>query len=67
MKMVVGKYKYGISILPDDCIAYKDGYRYGAYKQNIEDKDDMHITEWFKTKDEIQAFVNENKEYGKEM
>lgn len=65
--MVVGNYKYGISILPDDCIAYSDGYRYGAYKQNLQDKNDMHITEFFKTKEEIQKFVNKNREYGKEM
>lgn len=65
--MVVGNYKYGISILPDDCIAYSDGYRYGAYKQNLQDRNDMHITEFFKTKEEIQKFVNKNREYGKEM
>lgn len=65
--MVVGNYKYGISILPDDCIAYSDGYKYGAYKQNLQDKNDMHITEFFKTKEEIQKFVNKNREYGKEM
>lgn len=65
--MVVGNYKYGISILPDDCIAYSDGYRYGAYKQNLQDRNDMHITEFFKTKEEIQIFVNKNREYGKEM
>ena len=33
--MVIGNYKYGISYLPDNCIAYRDGYRYGAYKENI--------------------------------
>lgn len=65
--MVVGNYKYGISILPDDCIAYSDGYRYGAYKQNLQDKNNMRITEFFKTKEEIQKFVNKNREYGKEM
>lgn len=65
--MVVGNYKYGISILPDDCIAYSDGYRYGAYKQNLQDRNDMHITDFFKTKEEIQKFVNKNREYGKEM
>ena len=51
--MVIGNYEYGISYLPDNCMAYKDGYRYGAYKENINDKNDAHITEWFKTKDEI--------------
>lgn len=40
---------------------------YGAYKENINDKNDAHITGWFKTKDEIQKFVNEHREYGKEM
>ena len=49
--MVIGNYKYGISYLPDNCMAYKDGYRYGAYKVNLNNKNDMHITEWFKTKD----------------
>ena len=63
--MIVNNYKYGISLLPDNCIAYKDGYRYGAYKQNLSDTNDMHITEFLKTKDDIQNFVNKNKEYGK--
>lgn len=35
--MVIGNYKYGISRLPDDCMAYKDGYKYGAYKESIQD------------------------------
>lgn len=65
-KMIVNNYKYGISILPENCIAYKDGYRFGAYKQSLKDKNDLHITEWFKTEEEIQKFVNENREYGKE-
>lgn len=63
--MTVGNYKYGISLLPANCIAYRDGYRYGAYKQNLQDKDDMHITEFFKTEKEAQKFVNHNKEYGR--
>ena len=63
--MVVNGYRYGISLLPDNCIAYREGYRYGAYKQNLQDKGDMHITEFFKTKKEIQTFVNDNKEYGR--
>lgn len=29
--MTVNKIKYGISYLPEDCLAYKDGYRYGAF------------------------------------
>lgn len=65
--MVIGNYKYGISRLPDDCMAYKDGYKYGAYKESINDKNDAHITGWFKTKDEIQKFVNKHREYGKEV
>ena len=63
--MIVNGYKYGISLLPENCIAYRDGYRYGAYKQNLQDKDDMHITEFFKTEKEVQKFVNHNKEYGR--
>ena len=58
-------HRYGISLLLDNCIAYREGYRYGAYKQNLQDKEDMHITEFFKTKEEIQTFVNDNKEYGR--
>ena len=65
--MVIENYKYGISRLPDDCMAYKDGYKYGAYKESINDKNDAHITGWFKTKDEIQKFVNKHREYGKEV
>lgn len=48
--MTVDNYKYGISLLPDDCMAYRDGYRYGAYKQNINNKEDMHITEFSREK-----------------
>ena len=57
--MVVNGYRYGISLLPDNCIAYREGYRYGAYKQNLQDKGDMHITEFFKSKDEIQEFKDD--------
>lgn len=63
--MTIDNFKYGISILPENCFPYKEGYRYGAYKQNLSNGD-SHITEFFKTKREIQAFVNENREYGKE-
>lgn len=63
--MIVNNYKYGISLLPENTIPYRNGYRYGAYKQNITDKNDMHITEFFKTKEEIQNFVNHNSEYGR--
>ena len=59
--MIVNEYKYGISLLP----AYRNGYRYGAYKQNLQDKNDMHITEFFKTEKEVQKFVNHNKEHGR--
>ena len=31
--MVIGNYEYGIGYLPDNCMAYRDGYRYGAYKE----------------------------------
>lgn len=63
--MTINNMKYGISTLPENCMAYKDGYRYGAYRQNLNDKGDIHIVEFFKTEKEIQKFVNENKEYGR--
>lgn len=63
--MTIDNFKYGISTLPENCFPYNEGYRYGAYKQNL-GNNDSHITEFFKTKEEIQAFVNENREYGKE-
>lgn len=63
--MIKNNIKYGISLLPENCIAYKDGYRYGAYKQNLQDKNDMHIVDFFKTKEEVQKFVNNNIEYGR--
>ena len=63
--MIVKNIKYGISRLPENCIAYKDGYRYGAYRQNLDDKNDDHVTEFFKTKEDVQIFVNSNREYGK--
>lgn len=63
--MIINNIKYGISTLPENCMAFKDGYKYGAYRQNMNDKNDMHIVEFFKTEGEIQKFVNENKEYGK--
>ena len=62
--MIIKNMKYGISILPENCIAYSDGYRYGAYKENLDNKRDTHILEFFKTKEEVQKFVNANKEYG---
>ena len=63
--MIINNYKYGISLLPENTIPYRNGYRYGAYKQNITDKNDMHIMEFFKTKEEIQEFVNHNRAYGR--
>lgn len=64
--MIKNNIKYGISLLPKNCFPFQEGYRYGAYKQNLQDKDDMHITEFFKTKEEIQDFVNINTEYGRD-
>lgn len=63
--MVVNNIKYGISILPADCAAYTDGYRFGAYKHDLK-TGDTHVTEFFKAKSEIQVFVNANPKYGKE-
>ena len=63
--MIINNMKYGISLLPTDCMAYKDGYRYGAYRQNLDDKRDDHVLEFFKTREEVQNFVNNNKEYAK--
>ncbi len=63
--MIVCGFKYGISILPGNCIPYKEGYRYGAYRVELDNPNNMHITEFFKTKEEIQIFVNNNREYGK--
>ena len=54
--------KRGISILPEDCQAYADGYLYGAYTQTPDGE--THIVEFFKTKAEIQPFVNANPQYG---
>ena len=63
--MIINNIKYGICILPENCIAYKDGYRYGAYQENLDNKRDDNIVEFFKTKNEVQLFVNNNREYGK--
>lgn len=56
--------KKGISILPPGNSPYREGYRYGAY--TVDDNEEMHIVEFFKTTDEIQKFVNENPEFGKQ-
>lgn len=63
--MTVNKIKYGIGNLPNNCIAYKDGYRYGAFYVNTEDSQDTHIVEFFKTLDDVQQFVNNHREYGR--
>ena len=55
--------KYGISYLPSGNIAYDEGYRYGAY--TISDNGETTITDFFKTKNEIQKFIDENPKYGK--
>ena len=52
--------KVGISILPGNCQAYRDGYRYGAYEERGGEE---HIVEFFKTPDEIQVYVNSHPEY----
>ena len=64
--MVVNKIKYGICYLPEGCLAYKDGYRYGAYEQDTENARNTHIVEFFKTLDDVQEFVNVHTEYGEE-
>lgn len=62
--MTVDGIKYGISTLPENCMAYANGYRFGAYRQTIPDGE-TSVTEFFKTESEIQVFVNEHPEYGK--
>ena len=62
--MTIDKMEYGISYLPENCLAYKDGYRYGAYWKNTETKE-MNIVEFFKALDEVQQFVNCHREYGR--
>lgn len=64
--MTVGNIKHDISILPENCMAYSDGYRFGAYKHDLI-AGEIHVVEFFKTYDEIQAFVNANPIYGKEL
>lgn len=63
--MIVSNVKYGISVLPQDCMAYVDGYRFAAYKLDLKNGE-TRIPEFFKTESEIQAFVNANPEYGKQ-
>lgn len=64
--MRVNGTEYGISYLPENCMAYSDGYRFGAYKKDLT-TGETHVTAFFKTEDEIQAFVNTNREYGKQI
>lgn len=59
--MTINGITYGISILPAGNLPYSAGYRYGAYR--IKDGE-SHIIEFFKTRDEIQKWVNEHPEYG---
>lgn len=63
--MIIENVKYGICQIPENSMAYNDGYIYGAYRQNLGDKMDDHVLEFFKTKEEVQIFVNNNKEYAK--
>lgn len=55
---------YGISLLPEATIPYSDGYRYASFVKD--GTGEVHLTEFFKTTDEVQQFVNENPEYGVE-
>ncbi len=61
--MIKDGIKYGILLLPEDTLPCRDGYRYGAYFNNLK-TGETHVTEFFKTKDEIQQFVNVHREYG---
>ena len=61
--MTINGITYGISILPTNCFPYYEGYRYGAYR--IKDGE-SHIIEFFKDRDEIQKWVNEHPEYGRD-
>lgn len=68
--MIINNIMYGIVILPIDCPPYEDGYRFGAYKRNLRNKDGMRnrdgmsIIELFKTFEEVKLFVRNNKKYG---
>ena len=62
-KMIISNYEYGICELPENCMAYKEGYRYAAYRQNIRKKEDTKMPEFFKTWDEVEIFLGKNKEY----
>ena len=60
--MLIGNFYYGVGYLPEGNIPYREGYRYGAYNRNIK-TEETHITEFFKTIDEVTDFVNEHNEY----
>lgn len=62
--MIKDGVQYGISYLPEGNLPYREGYRFGAYKKDLK-TGETHITEFFKTKDEIQKFVNKHREYGR--
>lgn len=55
--------KYGISVLPEDCLAYADGFRFGAYKA-VPDGETT-VVEFFKTEDEIREFVANHPQFRK--
>lgn len=57
--------KYGISILPEDCLAYRDGFRFGAYKA-VPDGETT-VVEFFKTKEEIREFVAGHPQFRKRV
>lgn len=61
--MIISNYEYGICLLPKDCMAYKDGYRYGAYRHNREKNGETKITAFLKTLEDVSVFLSENMEY----
>lgn len=63
--MTVGNYHFGVSYLPEDCLAYEDGYRFASFKKNLYKRSAVEITAFFRTVEEVRAFVNSNREYGK--
>lgn len=61
--MVKGDYEYRIIRLPINTTPFKAGYRFGAFKRNMISQQDVHITEYFETEEEVWEFVNNNPEY----
>ena len=58
---------YGIGVLPEESLPYSQGYRYAAYiKDATKETYLKELVEFFKTEDEVQQFVNEHPEYGKD-